>query len=71
MIEENATIVGQELKNVELPTDTLITAVIRGNRVITPRGDTFIEAGDVLYVLVPKTNRSAIKKLFRQSENEQ
>ncbi|MBM7707473.1 cell volume regulation protein A [Chryseomicrobium aureum] len=71
VIEENATIVGQELKNVELPTDTLITAVIRGNRVITPRGDTFIEAGDVLYVLVPKTNRSAIKKLFRQSENEQ
>lgn len=71
VIEENATIVGQELKNVDLPTDTLITAVIRGNRVITPRGDTFIEAGDVLYVLVPKTNRSAIKKLFRQSENEQ
>lgn len=71
VIEENATIVGQELKNVDLPTDTLITAVIRGNRVITPRGDTFIVAGDVLYVLVPKTNRSAIKKLFRQSENEQ
>ncbi|WP_342526974.1 potassium/proton antiporter [Chryseomicrobium sp. FSL W7-1435] len=66
VIEPGTKIDGAELKNVELPTDTLITAVIRGERVITPRGDTFIQGGDVLYVLVSKFKREKIKSLFRQ-----
>lgn len=68
VIDAEAMIVGMELKNVELPTDTLITAVIRGERVVTPRGDTFIEGGDVLYVLVSKHKREKIKALFRRKK---
>lgn len=66
VIESGTKIDGEELKNVELPTDTLITAVIRGERVITPRGDTLIQGGDVLYVLVSKFKREKIKAMFRE-----
>lgn len=66
VIEPGTKIDGEELKNVELPTDTLITAVIRGERVITPRGDTLIQGGDVLYVLVSKFKREKIKAMFRE-----
>lgn len=70
IIDPDAVIAGKELKNVELPTDTLITAVIRGQRVITPRGDTVIESGDVLYVLVSKFKREKIKALFRRKKEQ-
>lgn len=70
IIDPDAAIAGKELKNVALPTDTLITAVIRGQRVITPRGDTVIESGDVLYVLVSKFKREKIKALFRRKKEQ-
>lgn len=68
VIDPDSVIDGKELKHVELPTDTLITAVIRGERVITPRGDTVIRGGDVLYVLVSKFKREKIKALFRRKK---
>lgn len=68
VVDAESEIDGKELKHVELPSDTLITAVIRGERVITPRGDTVIYGGDVLYVLVSKIKREKIKSLFRRKK---
>ncbi|MGD7009656.1 potassium/proton antiporter [Metabacillus sp. 84] len=61
---------GIELKNIDLPTDTLITGVIRGERLITPRGDTILQGKDTLYILVSKKNRDTIQELFEEKESD-
>ncbi|USK34593.1 potassium/proton antiporter [Bacillus sp. F19] len=67
-VGEGATVSGKELKDIELPNDALITAVIRDEKLHTPRGDTNIFSGDTLYILVSKKNREKIKTIF-QGEN--
>ncbi len=61
-IAEDAPVVGHQLQELDLPTDTLINAIVRDDRIIIPHGETRIEAGDVLFVLVTKKNSRAVKK---------
>lgn len=61
---QDMSVVGKELQELELPNEALVTAVIRGEQIVTPRGNTQIHAGDTLYVLGPKSQREAIKKIF-------
>jgi trk system potassium uptake protein TrkA len=42
---------GKALKDISLPTDSIVSAIIRGKDVIIPRGDTEIEVGDRVFVL--------------------
>ncbi len=73
-IEAEAHVVGKELRMLLLPEDTLVTAVIRGERLITPRGSTKLCAGDILYVLISKSQRERVKKVFmtkRELENDE
>lgn len=64
-IAEQMPISGRRIADLELPDDILFTAIIRGSRVVTPRGDTVIEPGDTLYVLSPKDKRERMRALFR------
>ena len=61
---EEMSVVGKELQELDLPEEALVTAVIRGEQIVTPRGNTTIHAGDTLYVLGPKAHREKIKKIF-------
>ncbi|WP_134704839.1 potassium/proton antiporter [Ammoniphilus sp. YIM 78166] len=63
-IEEGAYVVGRELRLLLLPDDTLVTAVIRGDKLITPRGNTKLCVGDILYVLISKSQRERVKQVF-------
>ncbi|UFJ41403.1 potassium/proton antiporter [Brevibacillus humidisoli] len=63
-IVEGAKIAGEELRLLRLPQDALVTAVIRGDKLITPRGKTKIHTGDVLYVLVPQNKRQQVKNII-------
>ncbi|WP_019119545.1 potassium/proton antiporter [Brevibacillus massiliensis] len=63
-IEEGSAVVGKELRELELPEETLITAIIRGNKIVTPRGTTSLQAGDILYVLVTKAQRETAKQII-------
>ncbi|WP_134701096.1 potassium/proton antiporter [Ammoniphilus sp. YIM 78166] len=69
-IKEESNVVGKELRHLFLPEDTLITAVIRGDKLITPRGSTKLGSGDILYVLINKAHRERVKKVF-MSEKQQ
>ncbi|MFC0270620.1 potassium/proton antiporter [Metabacillus herbersteinensis] len=70
VVSKNAALSGKELTEISLPTDSLITAVIRDEKLITPRGDTKIFAGDTLYMLVSKKNRELVKQLIQEKEEE-
>ncbi|WP_433945303.1 potassium/proton antiporter [Paenibacillus sp. SN-8-1] len=67
-IHAGMVIIGLEIRNLGLPPDVLVTAVIRGEEIVTPLGDTVIEEGDTLYILGPKSERQRIKEVFRFQE---
>jgi len=65
-IEPGACIENSYLHQLRLPNDTLITAIIRGEEMIAPKGTTQLLAGDVAYVLVAKNQRDEIRRLFTE-----
>jgi cell volume regulation protein A len=69
-LEEESYAAAKEIRHVLLPEDTLITAVIRGDKLITPKGNTKLVAGDILYILISKSKRERIKQLFLKKETE-
>lgn len=70
-VEEGAPIANKMLKDIELPYDSLITAIIRKDKLIFPKGDTSILSEDVLYVLVAKTQREQVKRLFQSEQSQE
>jgi len=62
-------IIGKELQELNLPEEVLVTAVIRGEQIVTPRGNTVIQEGDTLYILGPKAQREKIKEIFSFQES--
>jgi potassium/hydrogen antiporter len=70
-IEEGSKVVDKPIYELKLPEDTLITAIIRGDKVITPRGNTQLNQGDIIYVLVTKNKREQVKQIFLNKPLEQ
>jgi trk system potassium uptake protein TrkA len=53
---ETADIVGTPIKDIKFPMGAIIGAVVKGDEVLLPTGDTIIEAGDrVVIFTLPKT----------------
>jgi len=67
-VEADSVIAGKEIRHAELPVEALVTAIIRKDKIITPKGHTRLEAGDILYVLLPKPLREQIKGYFSKKE---
>ncbi|GIN21316.1 MAG TPA: potassium/proton antiporter [Bacillus bacterium] len=65
ILEEKAVLVGKKIKEIELPEESLISAIIRGDKLVTPRGDTTLQANDILYILVAKKKREKVKAIFQ------
>ncbi|MEW9674031.1 potassium/proton antiporter [Ammoniphilus sp. 3BR4] len=63
-IKEGTEALNKEVYQLNLPQDSLITAVVRDDKVITPRGTTKLAEGDILYILTPKPQRENVKRIF-------
>jgi trk system potassium uptake protein TrkA len=57
-------IAGTPLAKVAFPDDAVIGAIIRGSKIIVPRGDTVIEDGDRVVVFALPSAAGAVGKLF-------
>lgn len=57
--------IGVPLRHLSLPRGALIAAIVKGDRVVVPRGDDLIERGDSAIVLATSSARPAIERLFR------
>jgi cell volume regulation protein A len=55
---------GSAVRELGLPRDALIAVVNREGRAIPPRGSTVLEAGDRLFVLVPRRSRADLEDVF-------
>ncbi len=63
---DTSKVVGREVGSIELPSDTTITALVRGDRVIMAHHDTVIEADDhVILFLLDKRRVPQVEKLFQ------
>ncbi|MCB0035498.1 MAG: NAD-binding protein [Anaerolineales bacterium] len=59
VLTEKAPAIGQTLHQLQFPPQTLVAAVLRGEEVIIPRGDTHLELYDRLLVLTLPSNQAA------------
>ncbi|MCM3719236.1 potassium/proton antiporter [Fictibacillus phosphorivorans] len=59
-VPAHAKIVGQTLEQITLPVEAIVSAMIRGDELITPTGQTEIHANDILYIMV---NKNKLKPL--------
>ncbi len=63
-ITSSSPIVGKHLRDVELPPESIISAIIRGKNVIIPRGDTRIEEGDRLFVMCAPSVQTRVTEII-------
>jgi trk system potassium uptake protein TrkA len=58
-LPESAPVAGKSMRDLELPKDAALVAIIRGNRVITPTPEEPVESGDeLLFVALPEAEAS-------------
>ena len=67
-IEPSVAVCGARLSEVEVPPQASVVLVIRGQRLIAPRGNTVIEAGDHVYIFFQPEDRPFIELLFGREE---
>ncbi|UAC47835.1 potassium/proton antiporter [Bacillus aquiflavi] len=67
-VSEKMAIVGESLTNINFPKDVLINAIIRGNDLITPTGETKIMTGDILYILVSRQSKHELKQIINKQK---
>lgn len=63
-VNEQSYITGQTLKKITFPKHVLVSAIIRNGDLLTPHGDTIIQAEDILYILVPKKRKNELKSFL-------
>jgi trk system potassium uptake protein TrkA len=56
--------VGREIVDLRFPRDSTVVAVIRERRVIVPRGDTVLDPGDEVLVLVTEDSEDSVRRLL-------
>ncbi len=61
---ETSPLVGVRLKDAHLPSGVIVAAVVRGNEVLTPRGETVVHAGDRVVVAARAQVVKRVEKLF-------
>lgn len=59
-VPEHAKIIGQTLEEISLPKESTVSAMIRGDELITPTGRTEIHAHDILYIMAHKTKLKSV-----------
>ncbi|UZE92013.1 MAG: NAD-binding protein [Methanosarcinales archaeon] len=63
-IHENSSAVGKPVADLGLPSDCVLTAILRGEHVTFPRGKTIIKVGDSVVVLTTAEHIKKLEKIF-------
>ncbi|MBN2308630.1 MAG: chloride channel protein [Candidatus Hydrogenedentes bacterium] len=65
-VRAGSPLAGTRVRDAGFPEGSTLTAVVRGDRTIVPRGSTLIEPGDLLMVLATRQNAGAVHKWLKQ-----
>jgi trk system potassium uptake protein TrkA len=55
---------GKVIRDLNLPADTVIASVIRGGKLLVPRGDTRLESGDEILAISTVAAEQALKNIL-------
>lgn len=64
---ETATVIGKPLNEANIPRGIMIGAIVRGDQVIIPRGNTIIRTGDRVVILALADMVKKVEQMFRVS----
>ena len=67
-LAENAPVVDRALKDVDMPRDATVVAVVRGEHVVMPRGDTTFEVGDEVLAMVTPDSEENVRAILTGEE---
>lgn len=68
-VSQNSHLIDKQIENMNLPPNSLITAIVRKNDIITPKGKTSIHAGDLLFILTRYKDKERLLHLLQSAEN--
>jgi trk system potassium uptake protein TrkA len=63
-LAENSPAEGVEIRNLALPRDSTVVAVLRGDHLVVPRGDTVLGAGDEVLVLATVDAEDEVRRVL-------
>ena len=66
-LAENAPVIDKEIRELDIPRDATIVAVVRREHVVMPRGDTVFEAGDEVLAMVTSDSESDVRYILTGS----
>jgi trk system potassium uptake protein TrkA len=64
----DAPVVDRQIKEIDIPRDATVVAVVRGEHVVMPRGDTMFEAGDEVLAMVTPESEDEVRSLLAGGE---
>ena len=60
----DAPCLGQRLAELSFPREAVIVAVLKGGKVVTPHGDTVLQAGDEVFVFALPSVLAEVERFF-------
>ena len=63
-LAENAPVVDKAIRDLDIPRDATIVAVVRGEHVVMPRGDTVFETGDEVLAMVTGDSEDDVRQIL-------
>jgi len=69
-IDEALVVAGVPLEELDFPEGAAVALIVRGDRLIPPRGGTAIQPGDHVYVIAQPEDRPLIQLMFGRQEEE-
>jgi trk system potassium uptake protein TrkA len=63
-LADESPIANKTLRDIEIPRDATFVAVVRGEHVIMPRGDTVFEAGDEVLAMVTPDSEDIVRQIL-------
>jgi trk system potassium uptake protein TrkA len=66
-LADDAPVVDKAIRDLEIPRDATIVAVVRGDHVVMPRGDTIFEKGDEVLAMVTGDSEEDVRRILTGS----
>ncbi|MCM8789853.1 MAG: NAD-binding protein [Candidatus Omnitrophica bacterium] len=63
-LPQDSPVINQEVKDIQLPAESVLVSIVRGEEVIVPKGDTVLKSGDDIIALTLVGNESQLLNLL-------
>jgi trk system potassium uptake protein TrkA len=63
-LPEDSPVINKEIKEIQLPPDSVLVSILRGEEVIVPKGSTVLKTGDDIIAITPIGNEPALLNLL-------